>query len=100
MEANDHLPLWDFFGLGHPAPVVGARFVSHALPEDGSDKPPGVSKSDKPKEMRCVFWSEFRRAYYVRVRHQGRRLQRGMFATAEEARAQRDELERLMGKVV
>lgn len=69
------------------------------LPEDSPHPFSGVAKSDKPVEMRCVFYSPFKNAYYTRVKHNGKRMQRGMFATAEEAMAVRDTLERILGKV-
>jgi hypothetical protein len=96
---SDYLPLWNIFGLGHPAPVVGARFVSPALPEDSAHPFTGVAKAVKPVEMRCVFFSAFKNAYYVRVRHNGKKVQRSFFSTPEEAMAARDELERQLGKV-
>jgi hypothetical protein len=93
---TDSLPLWDFFGLGHPAPVVGARLVTSELPED---VPVPISGVGKPPEMRCVFFSAFKNAYYVRVRHKGKELSRSFFATPEEAMVIRDRLEREIGKV-
>jgi hypothetical protein len=93
---SDDLPILDFFGLGHPAPVVGARFVTPELPED---TPAPTSGAGKPPEMRCVFYSEFKNAYYVRVRHKGKELSRSFFSTPEEAMVVRDDLERRIGKV-
>jgi peptidyl-tRNA hydrolase len=49
--------------------------------------------------MRCVFYSEFKNAYYVRVRHKGKELSRSFFSTPEEAMVVRDDLERRIGKV-
>lgn len=82
---NDYATLWDTLGLGHPAPTVGARLVS---------------SSTKPHAMRCIYYSEFKAAYYVRVRHKGVRMQRGFFETPEDATGIRDELEAKLGKIV
>lgn len=70
---------------------------------DQGDPPapsPGHFKPTKPHDMRCIYYSEFKAAYYVRVRHKGVRMQRGFFETPEDATGIRDELEAKLGKIV
>lgn len=89
---NDYEPLWNAFGLGQPAPVLGARLVSPSSDQDDSPNPKEV-KALKPHEMRCIYYSELKKAYYVRVRYKGAIMQRAFFETAEDAMGIRDELE-------
>ncbi len=98
MVASNYAPIWDALNLGHPKPVTRARLVSAALPEDAQDLEYETVKASRPAEMRCVYYSPYRSAYYVLIRRNGKKHQRAFFDTPEKAMAARDELQQALDR--
>ncbi len=96
MVASNYAPIWDALKLGHPKPVTKARLVSPTLPEDSPDLDYAARKAGRPLEMRCIYYSTYRSAYYVLIRHKGKKYQRAFFDTPEKAMAARDELQQTL----
>lgn len=92
METNNYAPIWDAMRLGHPKPVIGARLISLVESDDMQKMDYEIEKANKPDEMRCVFYSPHKSAYYIVIKRNGKRYRLAFFDTVEDAIVARDEL--------
>lgn len=97
MATNNYAPIWDTLRLGHPKPVLGARLISLVESDDMQKTDYEIEKTNRPDEMRCVFYSSHKSAYYVVIKRNGKRYKMAFFDTAEAAITARDELLQSIG---
>ncbi len=94
METNNYAPIWDALRLGHPKPVIGARFVSPDTSEYTAYLESAKTKTTtkKPGKILCIYYSAYNSAYYVIIKRNGKRYRLAFFHSVEAAIVARDEL--------